>query len=50
MKLDMKKVYEDRLGQIDIDIKKLVRRKDWNGVKALRSERIKVMAQIMMLR
>lgn len=50
MKLDMKKVYEERVKQIDIDIKKLVRRRDWNGVKALRSERIKVMAQIMMLR
>lgn len=50
MKLNLKEVYKERIIQIDIDIKRLAKRKDWNGVKALRAEKKRVMAQISMLR
>lgn len=49
MKFDLKEVYEDRIKQIDIDIKKLAKSKNWDGINSLRAERKRIKEQISMM-
>ncbi|KIE47112.1 hypothetical protein U732_1109 [Clostridium argentinense CDC 2741] len=42
VKVNFKEAYEDRLAQVDIDIRKEVRKKNWALVDMLRAERGKL--------
>lgn len=41
-KINFKEAYEDRLTQVDIDIRKAVRQKNWTLIDTLRAERGKL--------